>query len=353
MKRCRVTRVYSSLSEGGAKTELASAIGAATTSYTATGLSDGTTYYFWVKAYNTQGDSLLSNALSATPNATQPSAPQNLTVSSRGNGFVTLTWTAPSDTGGSGVPIDHYLIYADDIAQPSTSGLTATISGLTNAHTYTFRVIAVNSAATGIAATTTGTPVARTGRTHHWHQYRRLCVHHHLVGSGIVLPAATRSKATTCILRSQAPQIRRRRLQRLQALSTNFDALDYAEYTMWVVSYNGYATSDPSTRVTNRPAYVAPSAPTGVSASVGGSTIMLTWASPADIGGAAITNYKITYSVSGSPVSVRVDAPALSKEIAGLPSGSYTFTITASNDGGAHYGTAATSGSVYGSMMFP
>ncbi|MFH1881009.1 MAG: SH3 domain-containing protein, partial [Bacillota bacterium] len=155
-------KAYYSLTEGGAKNLLSDAILPSATSYTATGLINGTLYYFWLTADNGRGDSDYSNYLTATPNPTQPSAPQTLTVSDRGDGFVELTWTAPADTGGSGVLIDHYRVYVDNVEYDvagRSSALTKTVTGLTNAQSYEFMVIAVNSAEVGLPATITSNPV--------------------------------------------------------------------------------------------------------------------------------------------------------------------------------------------------
>src|SRR5262249_55790750 len=79
------------------------------TSFTDSGLSNGTTYFYKVSAVNAVGESPLSLEKSATPTAvaTVPGAP-NLTNATGGNASVTLGWTAPAD-GGS--PITGYRVY--------------------------------------------------------------------------------------------------------------------------------------------------------------------------------------------------------------------------------------------------
>ncbi len=64
--------------------------GITATSYTITGLSNGTTYYTWVKAQNDKQTSIASNMKSAT---TTPSAPGGITVSASGNS-ISVGWNA-------------------------------------------------------------------------------------------------------------------------------------------------------------------------------------------------------------------------------------------------------------------
>jgi fibronectin type 3 domain-containing protein len=61
---------------------------------------------------------------------------------------VTLTWDAPANDGGA--TVDHYVVYQDGIALAnSPTGLTITISGLTNGQGYNFTLAAHNTAGTG------------------------------------------------------------------------------------------------------------------------------------------------------------------------------------------------------------
>ena len=117
------------------------------TSYVATGLVNGTSYEFEVAAVNTSGTGTYSlPSLPATP-ATTPGAPTDLTgVPS--NAAVTLTWSAPSSTGGS--PITGYSVTASPGAETcnTNTALTCTVTGLINATPYTFRVIAINTVGT-------------------------------------------------------------------------------------------------------------------------------------------------------------------------------------------------------------
>lgn len=118
---------------------------------TVDGLTNGTTYYFWL--VEDSPSNLVSNIVSAVP-VTVPGAPTGLTATP-GNSRVTLSWAAPTSGGAA---ISGYLIFAGtrpggENRNPVNGSLvTATnyaVPGLTNGTTYYFRVIAVNAAGQG------------------------------------------------------------------------------------------------------------------------------------------------------------------------------------------------------------
>jgi fibronectin type 3 domain-containing protein len=122
------------------------------TSYTATGLANGTKYYFRIKAHNAGGWGAPSMLVSATPQLAKPPAPRSLTVTV-GNGSVTLSWLPPVNANGV-VVVDKYAVLRaidDDpfynAGYPTTTSVK--ITGLTNGKTYKFYVIAHNAAGWG------------------------------------------------------------------------------------------------------------------------------------------------------------------------------------------------------------
>lgn len=99
---------------------------------------------------------------------TAPDAPTDLTAS-KGNTLISLSWTAPGSNGGSA--ITDYLVEYKLSSEPTTwttfadgtsTGTTATVTGLTNDLSYDFRVKAINafgtSSASNIATKTPGAP---------------------------------------------------------------------------------------------------------------------------------------------------------------------------------------------------
>ena len=153
--------------------------GGTDTEHTITGLTNGKTYKVRVRAENNRGSGGWSTAATATP-ATTPDAPDtpSLAVNDRS---LDVSWTAPTETGGA--PITGYkLQYRACTATPKTctgdnptwgnwksrshsgTGVTNTISSLTNGTTYEVQVVSRNrvgdsswsSSASGSALDTDG-----------------------------------------------------------------------------------------------------------------------------------------------------------------------------------------------------
>jgi len=165
--------IYQGISPGGEAGTPVNGAPVSATSYTVTGLTNGTTYYFKVAAVNDakrQGNDSgeasatpVSAAASASATASAshgsgtgapaaPGGPTGLTATA-GNARVSLSWTAPAFDGGS--PLARYQVYL--ATNPSTSDLSAgtpvksvtgtstVVTGLTNGTTYYFAVTAVNA----------------------------------------------------------------------------------------------------------------------------------------------------------------------------------------------------------------
>ena len=132
-------------------------------SYTVTGLTNGQTYTFKVRAVNSAGPSAASGSRTATPTTTEPEAPESLSFTP-GNGQVTLRWRAPTNDGGQS--ITHYEYEQDGSGTWISTGGTATshtVTGLNNGQTYMFRVRAVNALGSGAVVTLEATPSPSTG----------------------------------------------------------------------------------------------------------------------------------------------------------------------------------------------
>ena len=133
--------VYRSTTNGGPYTKIAS--GVSSTSYTDSGLNNGTTYYYVVTAVNGYGESGYSSQASATPCAF-PAAPTGLTATG-GNAQVALSWTASS--GATSYNVERSSSSSGPYSQIA-SGIAATNytdTGLAGGTTYYYAVEAVNA----------------------------------------------------------------------------------------------------------------------------------------------------------------------------------------------------------------
>jgi chitodextrinase len=134
-------------------------VSGSTLSYSDSGLANGTTYSYTVKAVDAAGNlSAASNTATATPKATgdgsSPSAPANLTATA-GDSTVGLKWSAATDNVG----VTGYRVYrsGSQIASVSGSTLGYSDSGLTDGTTYSYTVKAADAAGNLSTASNTAT----------------------------------------------------------------------------------------------------------------------------------------------------------------------------------------------------
>ncbi len=140
-------RIYMHTSTGVSKATFTEKRTITTTSYTWTGLTNGTTYYYVVTAKNDYGESAESDEVSATPAAagTAPSTPTAVTATP-GDQEVAISWDSVSDA-------TSYTIYMHTSTAVSKATFTEkstitttfyTWTGLTNGTTYYYVVTAKN-----------------------------------------------------------------------------------------------------------------------------------------------------------------------------------------------------------------
>ncbi|MFP2904506.1 fibronectin type III domain-containing protein [Pyxidicoccus sp. 3LFB2] len=121
-------------------------------SVTVTGLTNGTAYTFVVAATNAKGDGAASAPSAAVTPRTVPGAPFDLSATP-GNRQVEVSWKAPTDAG---MPITRYVVEVRQgetvVKSQEVTGLSATLTGLTNGTTYSFTVTAANTVIAGPAS---------------------------------------------------------------------------------------------------------------------------------------------------------------------------------------------------------
>ncbi len=121
-----------------------------TVSHTVTGLTNGDTYAFGVRAVNSIGPGPHNISLAVIP-GTIPDAPSTLRAEA-GDGQARLAWTAPASDGGNAITGYDYRQRVGNgsfgawmpILNSDANTTEHTVTGLTNGTSYTFEVRAVN-----------------------------------------------------------------------------------------------------------------------------------------------------------------------------------------------------------------
>ncbi len=130
---------------------------ASATTYSDSGLESDTEYTYHVRAFDNAGnysdfsDPLTARTRPPAGDTTPPSVPQNLSAQATGDNSINLTWSASTDTGGSGLA--GYRIYRKDkdnygsaIAYVDASTTEYENTGLQPGTTYRYKIIAVDNA---------------------------------------------------------------------------------------------------------------------------------------------------------------------------------------------------------------
>jgi hypothetical protein len=271
-----------------------------------------------------------TGSYSASSNVTLAAAPAvpSAVQGTRGDGQVTVSWTAPSDNNE---PITGYTVTAEPGGETctATSAVSCVVSGLTNGTSYAFTVTATNTMGTGSAssainvtpatlpdAPSISSATAGDGQaTVSWSAPSDGGA----ALSGYTVTAApggatcTTTGAVSCVVSGL----------------TNGD-----HYTFTVTATNDVGNSNPSGASGSVTPATAPGAPTGVTGSGGDGETTVSWTDPVSDGGAAIVLYTVTAAPGGASCTAS-SASATSCVVSGLANGTaYTFTVTAASDAG-------------------
>ena len=259
-----------------------------------------------------------------------PSAPEGLTATP-GDTTVTLHWSPPPSDGGS--PITGYIVEEspDGITAWATvedgdgddTDTTATITGLKNGTLYYFRILAVNDNGTGppsldvkitpqLDAPTYGVSVAA------------VCVD--LTPLVDVMSTGTGDIRVSVgpesvVLTADKPRGSCRGRPSMAARRTPRRSGTPSASTRWQPFDNGVLTLPAECP----PPPIVPSAPEGLTATPGDTTVTLQWSPPTSDGGSPITDYIVEQSPDGitawTTVNDGCDGTDTSATITGLTNG--------------------------------
>ena len=312
---------------------LAATSSATSTSQIITGLTNGNTYYYYITAVNSVGESASSTTVNATP-ATVPHSPDNLSTHA-GDRQVTLSWSSLTADGGSA--ITQYNIYSSpsNALLATTTSSILVINGLTNGNSYSYYVTAVNaigeSASTSVVSVTPATiptaPRSLAAASGNGQITLSWLAPIDNGGLAIVQYSIYNSPAHTLAATSTS-------LNKTIIGLTNGNS-----YSYYVTAINSAGTSISSAVASATPATV-PDAPTGVTAIPGDTQATVSFTSSADNGGAAISYYTIISNPGN--FTATTSATSTSGVVTGLNNGTpYTFTVKAHNSAGDSLASAA------------
>ncbi|NMO49956.1 hypothetical protein HH310_01935 [Actinoplanes sp. TBRC 11911] len=300
---------------------------------TVTGLTNGVAYTFTVHATNSAGSSAESSAsASVTPDVRQ-NAP-TIGVAAAGDRSATVAFTAPAANGGTAITG-----YTATSTPGNVTGTCAsspcTVTGLTNGTAYTFTVHATNGAGNSAesAATTAVTPDVRPNAPTVGLAVRA----NQSATVSFTAPASNGGTAITGYTATASPGGATGTCSSSPCAVTGLT--NGTSYTFTVHASNAAGDSAESAVSNAVTPAAAPGPPTGLSATAGDAQAAITFAAPANNGGAAITGYTAT-STPGNVTGTCTSSPCT---VTGLTNGVvYTFTVHATNSAGSSAESAAT-----------
>lgn len=308
--------------------------GAAATSITVSGLTNGTSYTLSVKAANLAGAGAASVNSNAVIPATVPGAPTAVSAIA-GNQSATVSFTPPVNNGG--FPITGYTVTS------LPSGLIATgassplvVNGLVNGVAYTFTVIAINAKGNSVAsvASASVTPATVPGAP----MIGLAAAGNQIAIVSFTAPGTTGGSAITGYTVTSSPG----GLTATGSASplTVAGLINGTAYTFSVVATNSVGSGLPSLASNTITPATVPSAPTIGAVIAGNASVSVNFTPPASSGGQPV----MFYTVTSNPSNLTATGTSAPITVSGLVNGqAYAFTVTATNILGTSPPSAASS----------
>ncbi len=296
-----------------------------------------------------------SKTVTITVNGVVPYAPTGLTAKSGENGKVSLSWTAPTFTGG--LAITGYVLQRSTdgnnfttVASPTATSYSDT--NVTNGTTYYFRVAAVNSKGTGTYSsslsakpyTVSGVPKSVSAKTTSNASVALSWEAPESNGgdaiSSYLVKAYSDSSLTTQVSSATVNPV----VDANGKYTTSVIGLAKGTTYYFTVAAVNAAGTGTATSVVSATTWTDPLAPQNVIAkAVGKGTINVSWEAPAFDGGTPITGYILSYRKKGITDWTQIkDITETSYDVTGLTVGyTYEFKVAAVNASNANGGTAS------------
>jgi fibronectin type 3 domain-containing protein len=304
------------------------------TGYSATisGLTNGTTYYVWVKAKNAAGISPYSDSVRGKPLAT----PKSPTVIASASGTLTVSWEAAASA-------ESYEVYYGTSQTPpetptrTVTTLSTTLTGLADGTTYYVWVKAKNQyGASGFSPIASGKPLGGMGTVTVTPSYEAL----------IVSWDAVAGADSYEVYYSTAPSEPGENVV-ITGTSATISGLDNGTiYYVWVKAKNAIGVSPYSERASGTPSVLAvpPEAPNTPVISIGNAQLTVSWTEVANT-----LEYEVYYGTSSTPATLYETVSDLSISITGLTNGTlYYVRLKAKNTTGTSPYSEAASGTPSG-----
>lgn len=313
------------------------------TSFTVTGLTNGTAYVFRVAAKNSRGTSVWTTVSDAVTPRAAPGVPTALKVTASA-GSVAVSWVAPALNGGASIT-DYVLQYSSnagvtwsDFTDGTSTAVSATVTGLTNGVAYVFRVAAVNAVGTGSWSASSAAATPRSAPS--------------APSNLVATPSAGAVALAWSAPSSNGAAITNYTVQfssdggttwvvfpRPAGTATTASVTGLAnglEYSFRVSAQNALGSSSWSSTATATPV-TTPSSPSSITCSAVSPGVTLSWVAPTSNGGAAITDYVVQFSSNdGATWSTATDGVSASTStvLPSLATGTYRFRVAAVTSAG-------------------
>jgi hypothetical protein len=313
------------------------------TAQTITGLTNGTTYRFNVRAINSIGAGATSSLSAAVTPKGAPTVPLNVRGDASVPGEISAYWDAPQSNGGSPLIDFRVTRIINGTAQAPVSveapivvdeGASITWTDVIPGASYQFRVAAANAIGTGPSSATTtavvppgppsapGKPVATPKNASASLTWSAPTADG---GSPVTGYVVTPYVGTTALASRAFPST--------ATTQTVTGLTNGTTYTFKVAAVNGVGTSGTSPASNAVTPATVPGQPTIKTAVPGNGTVTLSWTPPTSNGGSPITKYVVIVSIDGvSQGWHNFNSTASTQVVSGLSNGTtYTFQVMAQN----------------------